>query len=368
TNPSLDERLGYASCELRGVELSSLFAPEDPDELPSLQESYRRLRSGLDSRFRRRFQLRRKDGEPVWACLIVSVLRDAEQRAQHFATMVDDISDSHLLNEWVSHQALHDVQTGLPNRQYLISHLERVLGLVEPSATVTLLHLNLDGFSAINDGLGRRFGDQMLEVVAQRLRKVVAEYRAMVARIDGDEYAILIEPSEAPLDVAALAEAINTELAEPVYIQDTGVAVTATIGVVQRQGPGMEMAEMLRAASTTLHRLRGRGKRQWALFDADADAATHEDLRLAAALPGALETGELQVEHQPVVTLEDGRLVGVEAVLSWRHPQLGVLPHERCVHVAEHTGVVYALGEWLLRVAAEHAVSWQQRLGAGPPV
>ncbi|MGH3903538.1 MAG: putative bifunctional diguanylate cyclase/phosphodiesterase [Pseudonocardiaceae bacterium] len=283
-------------------------------------------------------------------------------RARHNA-------DSHLLKEWLGHQALHDVQTGLPNRQYLISHLERVLGLLEPSAVVTLLHLNLDGFSAINDGLGRRFGDQMLELVAQRLRKVVAEYPAMVARIGGDEYAILIEPSEPPPDVASLAEAINTELAEPVYLQGTGMAVTATIGVVQRQGPGMEPAEMLRAASTTLRSLRSRGKRQWGLFDAESDAVTHEDLRLAAALPGALETGELQVTYQPVTTLEDGRLRGVEAVLGWRHPQFGVLSHERCVQAAEQTGVVYALGEWMLRVAAEQAVCWQlPRSGQVPPV
>ncbi|MGH4023703.1 MAG: putative bifunctional diguanylate cyclase/phosphodiesterase [Pseudonocardiaceae bacterium] len=369
TNPSLDERLGYADGELHGVDLNDLFAPDDAEATAPAQQSYQELLSGIESRLRVQCRLRHKDGEFAWVSLAVSVLRDAEQRPEYFATMVDDITEHHLLKEWLRHQTLHDVQTGLPNRQYLVSHLERVLGLLEPSAVVTLLHLDLDGFSAINDGLGQRFGDQMLEVVAQRLRKVVAEYRAMVARIGPDEYAVLIEPADSPPNVTALAEAINNELAEPVYLNGIGVAATATIGAVQRQAAGMEPAELLRAAGSTLRRLRGKGKRQWALFDADADAAERADLPLAAALPGALESGELQVAYQPVVTLDDGRLVGVEAVLNWPHAQHGVLSHERCIQVAERTGVVYALGEWVLQVAARQAACWQrERTGQVPPV
>lgn len=369
TNPSLNERLGYAGGELLGVELNDLFASDDTDEPAMVQQSYQDLLGGIESRLRVQCRLRRKDGELARVSLAVSVLHDTERRPRYVATMVDDITEHHLLQEWLKHQALHDVQTGLPNRQYLVSHLERVLGLLEPSAVVTLLHLDLDGFSAINDGLGQRFGDQMLEVVAQRLRRVVAEFRAMVARIGPDEYAVLIEPGGSIPNVTALAEAINTELAEPVYLNGIGVAVTATIGAVQRQAAGMEPAELLRAAGSTLRRLRGRGKRQWALFDTDADAAERADLPLVAALPGALESGELQVAYQPVVTLDDGRLMGIEAVLSWPHAQQGVLSHERCMQVAERTGVVYALGEWMLQVAARQAARWQrERTARVPPV
>lgn len=369
TNPSLDERLGYAHGELLGVELNELFAPDDAEEPAMVQQSYQDLLSGIESRLRVQCRLRRRDGEPARVSLAVSVLYDAERRPRYVATMVDDITEHHLLQEWLKHQALHDVQTGLPNRQYLVSHLERVLGLLEPSAVVTLLHLDLDGFAAINEGLGQRFGDQMLEVVAQRLRRVVAEYRAMVARIGPDEYAVLIEPGDSIPNVTTLAETINTELAEPVYLHGIGVAVTATIGAVQRQAAGMEPAELLRAAGSTLRRLRGRGRRQWALFDADADAAERADLPLAAALPGALESGELQVAYQPVVTLDGGRLVGVEAVLSWPHAQQGLLSHERCMQIAERTGVVYAIGEWVLQVAARQAAGWQrERTGPVPPV
>ncbi|MGH3794953.1 MAG: putative bifunctional diguanylate cyclase/phosphodiesterase [Pseudonocardiaceae bacterium] len=368
TNRSLDERLGYACGELLGRELNGLFADE-PDEPAAAQQRYQRLLNGQESRLRIRSQLRRRTGEPLRIQLAVSVLRDTEQRPLYLATMIDDVAELNLLKKWLKHQTLHDLQTGLPNRQYFISHLEQVLGLLEPSAVITLLHLDLDGFSAINDGLGYRFGDRVLDVVGQRLRKVVAGHQAMVARIGGDEFAILIEPGDRVPRVGALAEAINNELAEPVYLGKTGMAVTATIGAVQQRAAGMDHAELLRAAGATLRRLVGKGKRQWGMFDTCADTAGRAKLQLAAALPGALETGELRVTYQPMVTLEDIQLVGVEVALSWRHPELGMLSHERCVHAAEQTGVVYALGQWLLRAAADQAVSWRQRFGACvPPV
>ncbi|MGH4021802.1 MAG: putative bifunctional diguanylate cyclase/phosphodiesterase [Pseudonocardiaceae bacterium] len=368
TNPALDDILGYSEGELPGRELSELFSPDD---LATIQESYQRLLDGKDSRFRVQFRLRRKDGETAWVYLAVSVLVDNRHAPQYLATMVEDFTDQHLLTERLNHQALHDLQTGLPNRQYFVSHLEKVLGL-EPSAMVTLLHLDLDGFSVINDGLGHHFGDRLLDVVARRLESVVADERAMVARLSGDEFAILIQhgllPPGYPVpDVGPLAEAINTELAEPLYLDEIGVAATASIGVVQRQAGGTKPAELLRAAGATLRRSRGTGKRQWAAFDAAIDAADRAELRLAAATPGALETGELRVEYQPMVTLEGGRLVGIEAVLRWQHPQLGALSHERCMQVAEQTGAVYAAGQWLLRTAADQARSWRRRTGDDAP-
>jgi diguanylate cyclase (GGDEF)-like protein/PAS domain S-box-containing protein len=365
TNRSLDDTLGYRPGELVGRELTELFAPDDR---PIVEEHYRGLATGRDSRFRVRFPLRLADGETAVIYLDAAVLLDDEQVPECIVTMIDDITDLRLLEQRLQHQTLHDVQTGLPNRQYFVTHLEKVLGQLDPSAVVTLIHLDLDGFSAINDGLGHHVGEQLLDVVARRLEWVVADQRAMVARLGADEYAILIEPGDSVLNVGAFAEMINTELAEPFYVDGIGVAVTATIGIVQRRVAGALAEELMRAASATLRRIRGRGKRQWSLFDPEIDAANRAQLRLAAAMPGALESGELQVTYQPVVTLNDGQLVGVEAALSWQHPQLGMLSNEQCVQAAERTGVVHEVGEWLLRTAAEQAVSWQRTAASVPPV
>jgi diguanylate cyclase (GGDEF)-like protein/PAS domain S-box-containing protein len=366
TNRSLEKMLGYSGGELLGRQLSELPVA---GHQPIVEEHYRELMAGRDSRFRVRLPLRRADGELAWVYLAGSVLLRTNQDPQQVVTMVEDITDQHLLERRLHHQTLHDVQTGLPNRLYFISHLEKVLARLEPRAVVTLMHLDLDGFSTINDGLGHLVGDQLLDVVARRLEAVVADRPAMLARLGADEYAILIEPEDPVLDVGAFAKIINTELAEPFYIDGVGVAATASIGVVQRQVAATTADELMRAASTTLRRMRGAGKRQWTLFDADVDAADRAELRLAAAMPGAWETGELRVTYQPVVTLDGERLVGIEAALNWQHPQLGVLPHAQCVRAAEQTGVMHDVGQWLLRTAAGQAISWRQRSnGSVPPM
>nr|QEO74016.1 diguanylate cyclase [uncultured bacterium] len=366
TNPSLERTLGYSPGELLGRDITELFSPGDRS---IVEGYYRGLLTGRDPRFRVRLPVKLADGETASVYLDASVLLDADQAPQCIITVIDDISDLRLLEQRLSHQTLHDLQTGLPNRQYFVTHLEKVLGQLEPSAVITLMHLDLDGFSTINDGLGHHIGERLLDVVARRLEGLVADQRAMVARLGADEYAILVESGDSILDVGAFAEIINIELAAPHYIDDIGVAVTATIGVVQRRVAGTNPEELMRAASATLRRIRGRGKRQWALFDPDIDSADRAKLRLAAAIPGALETGELEVTYQPVVTLDAQRLVAIEAALSWQHPQFGILSNEQCIEAAERTGAVHEVGEWMLRTAAEQAVSWRQRMRCSvPPV
>jgi diguanylate cyclase (GGDEF)-like protein len=282
----------------------------------------------------------------------------------------DSSTDIRLLEQRFKHQTLHDLQTGLANRQYLLTHLEKMLAQLEPPDVITLMHLDLDGFSAVNDGLGHHVGNQLLDVAARRLERAVEHQQAMVARLGSDEYAILIVSGDSVIDVGTVAEAINTELAEPFYVDEIGVATTATIGVRQcRAGETTTHDELMRAANSTLRRLRGQGMGQWVSFDPGIDAVERAKLRLAAAMPGALETGELSVTYQPVVTLDERLVMGLEATLSWQHPQLGMLSNEQCVQAAQRTGVVHAVGEWLLRTAAEQAVCWKECFGEGmPPV
>jgi diguanylate cyclase (GGDEF)-like protein/PAS domain S-box-containing protein len=366
TNQSLGDILGYSPGELAGRDLTELFSSGDR---PIAEEHHRALVVGQDPRLRVRVALRRVDGEKVWVYLDGVVLRDAEQSPRHVVTMVEDITSLQLVEQQLQHQSLHDLQTDLPNRQYFVTHLEEVQARLAPSAVLTLLHLDLDGFSAVNDGLGRRAGDLALDMVARRLAQVVAERPGMVARLGADEFAILLEPSDAVLDIGALVETINTDLAEPFYIDDTGVALTATVGVVQRLAGQCSPEELMRAASATLRRARAQGKRQWALFDPEVDAADQARLHLAAELPGALETGQLQATYQPVVTLADHQVMAIEAVLSWQHPELGLLTDEQCTQAAERTGVVHDVGQWLLLTAAQQAVSWRKSLGDRvPPV
>jgi diguanylate cyclase (GGDEF)-like protein/PAS domain S-box-containing protein len=365
TNPSMENTLGYRPAELVGRELAELFVP---GQWPLLVAGYQGLVASRTSRLRVRSALRHRDDEAVWVYLDACLLGGADQ-AQHVVTMAQDITDQYLLEQQLTHQSLHDLQTGLPNQQYLTTYLEGLLARLTPSAVVTLIHLDLDGFTAINDSLGQQAGDHLLDVVARRLESVITPGQGMVARLGADEYAILLEPTNPAPHIGVLAETINAALSEPVDIDGTGVVLTATIGAVQRRADESSTGDLLRCAAATLRRVRGRGGRQWALYDHDRDATDRQEQQWATTLPGAWETGQLQVTYQPVVTLDDQRLVGIEAAVCWAHPQSGLLSHDQCMQAAERTGVLHQLGQWLLRTAAEQVVCWLELISDDlPPV
>src|SRR5262249_13560080 len=158
-----------------------------------------------------------------------------------------------------------------------------------------------------------------LRSVAQRLKSVVDGGKGMAARFGSDEFAILIENSPTTPDIAALGASINAELTEPVYIEGHGLAVSVCLGFIAHQGGG-EPAELLRAAEAALHSVKRSGKRQWRSFDTYRDAVHRVRCRLAAAMPGALETGEIILDYQPLAQLTDGKLIAIEALMRWDHP------------------------------------------------
>ncbi|MGH3886813.1 MAG: putative bifunctional diguanylate cyclase/phosphodiesterase [Pseudonocardiaceae bacterium] len=282
-------------------------------------------------------------------------------------TIVEDVTELHLLRERLVHQSLHDALTGLPNQQFFISRLEGVLGHAERTSRITVCKIDLDGLAVINDGFGREIGDQLLQSVAQRLQSAVDGETATVARFGSDEFAILIENSPTTPDLAVLAASINTQLAEPVYIEGCGLAVSACIGFVEHQGGG-EPANLLRAAEAALHNVKRGGKRQWGSLDTRRDAVHRVRCRLAAAMPGALEIGEIILDYQPLAQLADGKVVAIEALLRWDHPHSGPLPHHECLELAARIGLEVPLGQWLLRSACEQLASWRQRFGEATPL
>jgi diguanylate cyclase (GGDEF)-like protein len=231
---------------------------------------------------------------------------------------------------------------------------------------VTLLHLDLDAFGMVCNSLGRGAGERLLVHTAQRLKSVLAREKAMIARFDGDEFGILVENTATTPDIATIAATINGMLAEPVYVDGHGLAVSTSIGVVHDVSGTTDPAELLRAADQALRRAKSKGRGQWELFDPNEDPADRATQALAVAMPGAWEQGELTVRYRPVVRLADGGVAGVEAVLHWERPEAPV-PHERCVELADKTGLILPLGEWLLGIAGGQ-VRWWQRNGLASPL
>ncbi|MET0233994.1 MAG: EAL domain-containing protein [Kibdelosporangium sp.] len=365
SNAAIADMLGYTPAELAGRRLFDLVSP---DLREVLREDYQDLLAGRKERVKQPQRLLRKDGEVARITLTASVLRSDGDRPIHFVTVIEDGTELMLLQGELNRQALHDVLTGLPNRQYFNTHMEIALRRADPRFGVTLLHLDLDAFAMICNGLGRRVGDHLLVSVSQRLRAVVGAEQAMVARFDGDEFGILVENTEHTPAVAALVARINEELAEPTYVDNHGVAVSASIGVVHRPPPDSDPAELLQAMDFTLRRAKAAGRGQWELFHADQDARDRRTARLAAAMPGAWETGEIKIVYRPVAELESGRIAFVEALLHWELPGAGVLEHDRITELAEQTGLILPMGEWLLHQASQQAGWWRQRAARELPL
>lgn len=232
-NRALSKIFGEPTAELAGRSLYELFHPYDvaPLRTAYAQPIDRKITSPL---LPQRFRLIDKDGEPTWTYLAVAVLYGSDGNPTHQVTIVKDVTELHLLGQQLRHQLLHDVLTDLPNQQFFVSTLEAVLGLADPDSRITVCKIDLDGLAIINDGFGREIGDQVLRSVAERLQFAVAGEKATVARFGCDEFAILIEDS--PPSVTALAAKIYSALAEPVFIDETGLTVSGCVGVVERRG------------------------------------------------------------------------------------------------------------------------------------
>ncbi|WP_177229539.1 diguanylate cyclase domain-containing protein [Lentzea albida] len=344
--------------DVAGMTLTDLIAPAD---LPLVNDALMSLRYGRMRRVEERPRLIDRDGEHFRVLMAATVQKDAEDNPRHFVLMIDDDSQLTLLGGRLQYQSLHDALTGLPNRQYLTTRLESLLHS-DIEFGVTLYHLDLDAFAVITDGLGREVGDKVLKLVAERLSSVFSAEKAMVARLEGDEFAVLVENGPETPDVDTTIRTIEHELAEPVYFGEQGVAVSASIGVLPRLHPGDHPAEVLRASDMTLRRAKRIGRRQWGLHDATQDKREQEEFALAAVMPGAWESGEIDVVFNPVMKLDGTGRICVEAELNWRHRDVGLIPHEKCVAMAEHTGLMLPLGEWMLRTAAETACRYEEML------
>ena len=341
------------------------------DDAPILRATYQELidSKSVSFRLKQRIRLIAKDGELAWTYVATSVLRDVDGEPAALVTIVEDVTELHLLGQELRHQSLHDALTGLPNQQFFGSTLQGVLERADHSSRITLCKLDLDNLAVINDGFGRETGDQVLQSIATRLRSAVAEEKAMIARFGSDEFAILIENSPMTPNVATLAANINAALAEPIYIDGSGLAVSSCVGIAQYQGRDGEAGTLLRAAEAALHQAKSIGQRQWEIFDPRRDANHCARCRLAAAMPGAWESGEIHLKYQPLIRLADSAVVAIQALLHWEPPDNRPLAHEYCLELATQTGLMGSLGPWMMHSACEQVASWQQRfVQATPPL
>jgi diguanylate cyclase (GGDEF)-like protein len=286
---------------------------------------------------------------------LLAAVRHAEQSLRNREAQHDEVIDElSLLRSQLSHQLLHDVLTALPNRQFFTTRLEHALSM---GGSTSVYHLEVDGMATFCAGLGRQAAAAVLRTVADRLTAALAGEGAMVARFTGGRFGILVESTTPAPDPAAVVEAIGAALTEPARVHGLAVELSASIGVVQSPPHGKDPGAVLDAANLALRKAKHLGPGRFAVLEPGRENS--QEPRLAATLPNAWRAGQVHVAFRPQVRLTDGLPVRVDARLRWDHAELGSLPHERCVSLAERTGLGVRLGRWLFGRAGERLQSWR---------
>ncbi|HEX6970383.1 MAG TPA: EAL domain-containing protein [Micromonosporaceae bacterium] len=354
-NRAFAEILGYSPAEVRRLNVAELF--EDPT---GMCELHAELVQGLRDGVRLTRPCRRKDGTAIWADLSMSLIRHDDGRPRFTTIMVQDITDRHELQERLRFQALHDPLTGLPNRTHFYERLKETFDAAAPGRRVAVCFLDLDGFKEINYRYGHAVGDRLLDVIGRRLVDRVSDRGHLVARMGGDSFVMLIADSPSESEAVALAQEMLSVVAQPVRIDDYQISITASVGVVVRPTAESDPADVMKAADTTVSWAKADGRGRWAVYDPVRNAEEKTRLELTAALPLGLDRDEFVIDYQPIVSLADGQVQAVEALVRWQHPLLGRLAPNHFIDLAEKSGIIVQLGRWVLRRACADASRWHR--------
>lgn len=257
----------------------------------------------------------------------------------------------------IAHLAHHDALTGLPNRVMFGSRLESALRWLSRDEQLAVLFIDLDNFKSINDTLGHQVGDKLLQTVAGRLRGCIRETDE-IARLGGDEFVIVQTRISGPTDAALLATRIREAIMEPCDIAGHHVVVDTSIGVAMAPGDGVTGEELIKNADLALYGAKASGRGTFSFFEKDMDARMIARHALERDLRRALVNGEFDIQYQPLVNLEDGRISCCEALLRWNHPERGLIAPDDFIPVAEETGLITRIGEWVIRQACLEAARW----------
>lgn len=305
---------------------------------------------------------RRKNGELFPQLLSLSRVLDGEGRISHNVGMFRDISEQRASQERIQRLAHFDALTGLPNRRLLEDRVGQVLNRVTRSGErMSLVFIDLDRFKNVNDSLGHRIGDDLLVQVADRLRETLREDDT-VARLGGDEF-ILVLPETGVRGASRVAEKVMMALSQPYRIDQHELIVTPSLGIAIYPDDGVSYEILSRCADAAMYRAKEAGRNTFRFFTREMQERSDRVLCLENALRRALELGQLDLHYQPQISLETNRVIGVEALIRWTHPELGVISPSEFIPICEDSGMIVQVGEWVLRTAVGQLKKWQQTEG-----
>ena len=358
-SPGVEYILGYPVEDLVGTLERDLI---HPDDLRIRDQLVARLLDGQSPQPMAELRMRHRDGTWRWIETVDTNRLDAPA-ILGIVTNARDITERKAVDEAVSFRALHDPLTGLPNRRLLEDRIELAVARASRSRRiVAVLFCDLDHFKDVNDRMGHEAGDELLRVIAGRL---VAALRPSdsLARIGGDEFVVVCSDLSSAAEAAHIAERLRAIVGAPAELSGGPIAVTASIGIATIRGSrnaSPEAGLLLRNADAAMYRAKTRGRDRWDIFDAAMADQVRLRMELVAQLGRGLEREEFVVHYQPVVSLSDGAIVGAEALLRWRNPGRVLRRPAEFLDVAEDSGLIVAIGAWVIEQAVDQLEAWQK--------
>ncbi len=331
-----------------------------PDDKDRFQTELALHIKGLTPIFECEYLIRHANGKYLWALSRGLAVRDADGTAYRMAGSHSDISARKLAEERLAHDALHDALTGLPNRVLFMDRLENRFERTKrnPNDLFAIMFIDLDRFKVVNDSLGHAVGDQLLITIAIRL-KLSLRPEDTLSRLSGDEFAVLLNDVSDINDLQRVADRIKVQLVTTTLLGAVERSPTASIGIAIYNSSYLSAGELLRDADVAMYRAKAMGGNRHQLFDESMHVNAIERLQLEGDLKHAVERKELLVYYQPIVSLANDETIGVEALVRWAHPRRGILQPNEFIHVAEETGHILSIGEYVLRAACLQIKTWR---------
>ncbi|GGA84482.1 hypothetical protein GCM10011521_23600 [Arenimonas soli] len=355
-NPAFSRITGYSEEEVIGQNSRLL------DSSQHSAEFYRRVRDVLErtGHWAGEMWQRRKDGEEFLGWIEMSEVRDALGLRSHFVAVVNDITDKKRAEQELRYLANYDTLTGLPNRALLSERLGRAIVRARRQETrVAVLFLDLDRFKDINDSLGHAAGDRLLKAAATRLQATVGASDT-VARLGGDEFTVVLEDVESFPAVERMAREILTAFTMPLEVDERhDVSITPSLGISLYPDHALVPTDLLKFADTAMYQAKAEGRNTYQIYNETMDAESRRRATVLASLRKALDRGEFRLVYQPRMALADGRITGVESLLRWHSAELGEIPPTVFVPLAEESGLILQIGDWVLSEALQTLKRWR---------